>query len=361
MTFTITSSSKGFVRKAKAPASSAVWRTDGSSRPVMKIIRVSGESRRRLACTSKPFITGIHTSRTATRHRACSSLARKATGSLNFSTMRPAEVINRPSALSMETSSSRSQIPSRAEALSGELFVSKTSKRLKEFALGMSIHSCLLRITMGLRSMARYETLVSSHTRTGGRILSRFLYVSRGASGCLKRLALPVIFLRFCLPPQPKLGGLGVVLLRLRQTNCETCASTVTIFSREGSAMRLDDAARNGQPHSGSFGFCRKEWLEKFLGHSAGKARASIAHADENVSIPITARPDEKASRIGGDSRHRFKGVEREIEKHLQELHRISPNLARIGTNFGCHFHVPSNGISVHNAEQLVNRVLDRD
>src|SRR5213075_2556446 len=58
------------------------------------------------------------------------SLAKKATGWLNFSTIKPAEFNNRPSALSMETSSSRSQIPSQAEALTGEPLVSK-------FALGM--------------------------------------------------------------------------------------------------------------------------------------------------------------------------------------------------------------------------------
>src|SRR5205814_3565715 len=88
------------------------------------------KKKRRQACTSKPFMSGIHTSRIATRHEPCSSLARKAAGWLNFSTINPAEFINRPSALSMETSSSRSQIPSQAEALTGEPLVSK-------FALGM--------------------------------------------------------------------------------------------------------------------------------------------------------------------------------------------------------------------------------
>src|SRR5260370_18164110 len=52
--------------------------------------------------------------------------------------MRPAELIKRPSALSIDRSSSRSQIPSRPEALKGEPFASKSSKPLKEFALGMS-------------------------------------------------------------------------------------------------------------------------------------------------------------------------------------------------------------------------------
>src|SRR5436189_4256097 len=59
---------------------------------------------------------------------------------------------------------------------------------IKGICIGhVMIQSGLLRITMGLRSMPRYGTLVSSHTsHTGARILPRFLYVSRGASGCLK-------------------------------------------------------------------------------------------------------------------------------------------------------------------------------
>ena len=125
-----TSSSKGFARKAKAPASSAVWRTDGSSRPVMKIIRVLGESRRRQACTSRPFMSGIHTSRTATRHSRCSSSERKSAGLLNFSTAKPAEFSSRPSAFSMEASSSSSQMPLRAGALKDEPFASNFSKTL---------------------------------------------------------------------------------------------------------------------------------------------------------------------------------------------------------------------------------------
>ena len=72
-----TSSSKGFARKPKAPAAKAVWRADGSSRPLMTMTRVSGEFSRREACTSKPLMAGIQTSRTATLHRSCSSLERK--------------------------------------------------------------------------------------------------------------------------------------------------------------------------------------------------------------------------------------------------------------------------------------------
>src|SRR5947199_1773787 len=36
-------------------------------------------------------------------------------------------------------------------------------------------------------------------------------------------------------------------------------------------------------------------------------------------------------------------------------------NLARIGINFGCHFYLPSNGISVDNTEELANDVSDLD
>src|SRR4029450_3228206 len=60
MSCTSAPSSNGFARKPKAPASSAVWRTNGSSRPVMKMIRVAGEFSMTQACTSKPFMTGIH-------------------------------------------------------------------------------------------------------------------------------------------------------------------------------------------------------------------------------------------------------------------------------------------------------------
>src|SRR5207249_997766 len=108
--------------------------------------------------------------------------------------------------------------------------------------------------------------------------------------------------------------------------NCETRASAVTIFSREASAVRLDDAARNGEPHSSPLRFCGKECLEKLLDHSAGKTRTRITHADENVSVSITARMNGKASRIGGHSSHCFKRGNGEIEKDLQDLHRISPH-----------------------------------
>src|SRR4029453_11920825 len=105
--------------------------------------------------------------------------------------------------------------------------------------------------------------------------------------------------------------------------NCETRAAIVTIFSCEGSAVRLDDAARNGEPHSSPLRFCGKEWLEKLLDHSAGKTRTRITHADENVSVSITARMNGKASRIGGHGSHCFKLVDGGIEKDLQDLYRI--------------------------------------
>src|SRR5204863_10095244 len=126
----------GVTKTQKAPASSDVSPPDGSSRPVMKIIRVFGESRRRQACTSKPLMSGIHTSRIATRHSCCSSCERKSAGLLNFSTVKPAEFSSRPSAFSMEASSSSSQIPSREEALKGgPLVLNFSSCENLQFAL----------------------------------------------------------------------------------------------------------------------------------------------------------------------------------------------------------------------------------
>src|SRR6478672_3687692 len=54
--------------------------------------------------------------------------------------------------------------------------------------------------------------------------------------------------------------------LYLREANGETRPAVLTIFARERPAERFDDATRNRQPHSGPFGLCRKEWLEKLLG-----------------------------------------------------------------------------------------------
>src|SRR5881398_1094454 len=79
------------------------------------------------------------------------------------------------------------------------------------------------------------------------------------------------------------------------------------------------------------------------------------------MSISVPARADDNASRIWAHSRHCFKGVDGEVEKDLQELHRISPNLARIGINFVSHFYLPFNGISVHNADELANDGPDLD
>ena len=47
---------------------------------------------------------------------------------------------------------------------------------------------------------------------------------------------------------------LSFVRLRLWQANCETRASIVRILSQECSAVRLDDAAGNGQSHSSPLG-----------------------------------------------------------------------------------------------------------
>src|SRR4029453_17592514 len=55
----ISSSSKGLVKKAKAPAFNAVERTSGSYFPVKMMTRVEGETSRSWDLTSRPFIWGI--------------------------------------------------------------------------------------------------------------------------------------------------------------------------------------------------------------------------------------------------------------------------------------------------------------
>jgi len=46
-----------------------------------------------------------------------------------------------------------------------------------------------------------------------------------------------------------------------------------------------------------------KEWLEKLLDHSAGKARTESRMMERNVSISITAGMNDKLRRIGGHTR----------------------------------------------------------
>lgn len=106
------SSSKGLVRKAEAPAFSAVQRTSGSSFPVKMMTRVEGETSRSRDCTSKPFISGIQTSITATGARWTLAYSRNFSGSLNCCACQPADKSNRPTAFSMEGSSSSRQITS---------------------------------------------------------------------------------------------------------------------------------------------------------------------------------------------------------------------------------------------------------
>src|SRR4029077_16298783 len=134
--------------------------------------------------------------------------------------------------------------------------------------------------------------------------LLAFSLISFG-SGCLLRTELNHFFVLFCL----------------REANGKTRAAVVTILSRECPAVRFDDAAGNRQSHSGSPHFCRKKWFEELVDDSAGKARTRIAHAKQNFPLSIPIRANDEASRIRADNRHGFKGVERQIEQHLQQLH----------------------------------------
>src|SRR6266478_5429408 len=161
--------------------------------------------------------------------------------------------------------------------------------------------------------------------------------------------------------PQTKLRHFRFVVLCFRQADRKTRAAVVTIFSRDGPAMVVNDAAGDREPHSGAFRFCRKEWLEKLLNHCPWKTRTRITHADENVSVSITARMNDKASRIGAHSRHCFKGVDREIEQHLQQLHAICHYTGAVRINFDCYCHVPSQSLGVDNPEEIANCVTDLD
>jgi hypothetical protein len=106
------SSSKGLVRKAEAPAFSAVQRTSGSSFPVKTMTRVEGEISRSRDCTSRPFISGIQTSITATGARWILAYSRNFSGSLNGCACQPADESNRATAFSTDGSSSSRQITS---------------------------------------------------------------------------------------------------------------------------------------------------------------------------------------------------------------------------------------------------------
>ena len=104
------SSSKGLVRNAEAPAFNAVERTSGSSFPVKMMTRVEGESSLSLDWTSNPLIIGIQTSITATGARWILAYSRNLSGSLNCCACQPADESKRPTAFSTDGSSSSRQI-----------------------------------------------------------------------------------------------------------------------------------------------------------------------------------------------------------------------------------------------------------
>src|SRR6266566_8308924 len=99
-----------------------------------------------------------------------------------------------------------------------------------------------------------------SHTAAACGCFPHAQFARRGASGCFSTLphfwAFRVISLGSACLPRTKLSRLRFVLFCLREANCKTRAAVVTIFSRECPAVRFDDAARNGEPHSGAFYFC---------------------------------------------------------------------------------------------------------
>ena len=66
------------------------------------------------------------------------------------------------------------------------------------------------------------------------------------------------------------------------------------------------------------------------------------------------ARADDKAPLIGTHGRHCFKGVESEIEKHLQQLHAIRQYLAAIQVNFGYYRRLSSQSLGADNPKEIL-------
>jgi hypothetical protein len=103
------SSQKGFVKKADAPAFNAVERTRGSVFPVKMMTRVEGEIWRSCDCTSRPLICGMQTSIKATAGRWSRAYRRNSSQSLNVSACRLADERSRRSPFSTDGSSSSKQ------------------------------------------------------------------------------------------------------------------------------------------------------------------------------------------------------------------------------------------------------------
>ena len=61
-----------------------------------------------------------------------------------------------------------------------------------------------------------------------------------------------------------------------------------------------------------------------------------------------------KASRVGAHHRHRFKCIEGQIEKYLEQLHAISHDTADIRINLHRDGDVLRQGIGSHDAEQVL-------
>src|SRR4051812_11348121 len=69
-----------------------------------------------------------------------------------------------------------------------------------------------------------------------------------------------------------------------RQT--EDRASARIGLHPELAAMRLNDGARNGKPHSHTLPLCRYEGLEQLLGDFRRNARPGVGDADLDHAIP---------------------------------------------------------------------------
>ena len=100
----------GLRRKADAPPAMARSRAFGKSWPVTMMTGSAAHFRARCVCTLNPFTCGMCRSRTTQSGRRVSSDFKNSAPEPNVSTLKPAERINRISALRTDSSSSMTAI-----------------------------------------------------------------------------------------------------------------------------------------------------------------------------------------------------------------------------------------------------------
>src|SRR5262245_61899335 len=104
----------------------------------------------------------------------------------------------------------------------------------------------------------------------------------------------------------------------------KTRTASLCIFSRNRSAMRLDDGAHNGKAHSQAFILRSKELLEKPVAGCLGNSRAMIAYGNANSAVAVIIRSNFHDAPIGWRIAHCIKGIANEIDHRLLDLNGIT-------------------------------------